>query len=561
MFKFSKRQLITGIVGIAVCGGLMALFITLDRGGAITEIPPEQVVFRIVSLLLMSGAVGFLGYIFMGKESFLILTLPLALLSVAMVALSLLQQVNDSLPMYLIVGGAVVFSICLNYRQYRATRTELSDKSELSEKERQEAESEEKQMEEFLQEDAIFKKSIGYLTDSIIVATSVKGTLYQVIRCDGFYVFHKTGGQLTGMNESLLVNDFKNFRYNEGDKDDFRIDFKDIEKVSAKITIAQAPFSYGILTFKMSDGKSKRYSFINMIDEKELRTFFGNDIQVKNLSPKDDFKETELQPEDKRTLNKLNNILLIFKVISAFILGVYFVTSSGIAHTVFTVLCIIAIFVPYGLAVTFPRHLSIEDRKRYDPFLKNGKLSLLEPVISLPLIFALRPLLESKDCVLYEFGKFALYSTILLAVLMVVVLVVTKADKRHRSAILVALFAFIIAAPAIVYNVDTVFDYSPTQMVVCTVTGKDTHTNNDGETTYYLSARYADDTIRLTVSKQTFDKCSEGDTITVSAMKGALGIEKVYYFDSTLDSHSALPRLLQKKSPTTSAVGLFIYTI
>ena len=58
MFKFSKRQLITGIVGIAVCGGLMALFITLDRGGAITEIPPEQVVFRIVSLLLMSGAVG-----------------------------------------------------------------------------------------------------------------------------------------------------------------------------------------------------------------------------------------------------------------------------------------------------------------------------------------------------------------------------------------------------------------------------------------------------------------------------------------------------------------------
>ena len=64
MFKFSKKKTLIGLLGFIVSTGLIVLFAYLAPSGNITELAVSGVIFRILSLLFLSSAVGFLAYIF-----------------------------------------------------------------------------------------------------------------------------------------------------------------------------------------------------------------------------------------------------------------------------------------------------------------------------------------------------------------------------------------------------------------------------------------------------------------------------------------------------------------
>ncbi len=64
MFKFSKKKTIVGILGIVFSISLVALFGCLSPSGNITELNVYGVIFRILSLLFVASAIGFIFYIF-----------------------------------------------------------------------------------------------------------------------------------------------------------------------------------------------------------------------------------------------------------------------------------------------------------------------------------------------------------------------------------------------------------------------------------------------------------------------------------------------------------------
>ena len=527
MFKFSKKKTLIGLLGFIVSTGLIVLFAYLAPSGNITELAVSGVIFRILSLLFLSSAVGFLAYIFSDIKGFFLIFGLFAVMTLFRVLIEFTSKTNPSMSLFIISLAGIVLLVVASYNQYKSNNFAINGESVLSRKEKIEQEEINNELNILNKEDEEFKRSIGYIENSIIIGTQSAGTLFQLIKMNDGFLFHHVGNILKGVDESKVIKDFSNIEINKDNKKDYTLKFEEVDKITASIKNNYHIMDYGNLKITLKNGKSKRYGLINLFEEKELKLFFNNNIEISNKVDNIDSNENIINNKDKDKMNKLNKFFFIFSIISSIIFGVYFMFLNNIAQAILTTLCIIICLIPFVLYIIFPKYISIKEKPRYDSNIQKGKLNIIQNALVFPILFVLISLIDGYVFVYYDFVKLLIYSAILFIIFISILLACNKEYKKEKSALVVIIFVCLFLSPAIVHKVNTSYDFSSSQEIYCQIIDKPTWTNNNDETTYYLTFNYKDKSIKAEVSKEAYEKYNIEDNIVVIKKQGLLGIEKL----------------------------------
>jgi len=527
MFNFSKKKTLLALLGLGVSIGLTALFILLSPSGKITEISAEGVVFRILSVLSISAGIGSVCCIFFNVAEGLCIAGMISLLSIVKVVFELTSKASPSLTVFIIVLVAIVVAFVFLQKRYKSYNLTINGKSVLSNKEKEEQEKIDVAIKDFIDADAQLKSQIGYIDKSIIIGAQVSGALYQVIKTDESFLFHHVGNILTGAKESKLIKDFSSVRTDVVEKKDFFIKYEDVDRITASIKENGAMLDYGNLKITLKNGKNKKFGFINLFEEKELKAFFNDNVVVTNKTRTASEDTPELKDDDKAKLNALNKFFFVFSNISCLVFGAHAIFDGLIANAILATLCIAFCLVPLILYCLFPKYLTVKDDSRRASSVQTNKINVLAEAIFFPAVFAVIALTRGRDLVYYDTARFAIYSAVLFAVFVVLLLTLTKEYKKEKSSLFVMIIFGLLACPSIVYSVDTAYDFYPEQTTYCEIVDAPTWTDNQGEVTYYLTFDYDDAEIKIEVSESVYETIEVGDEILVAKKSGALGIEKL----------------------------------
>lgn len=527
MFKFEKKKTLIGLLGFIVSVGLIVLFACLSPTGNIAELPLTEVIFRILALLFLSSAIGFLVLIFSDIKGFFLIFGLFAVMTLFRVLLEFTSKSSPSLTLFLISLVGIALLDIAAYNEYKTNNVAINGSSVLSSKERKEQEEIDKEIDILIKEDEALKKDIGYVENSIIVGSQGAGTLFQVIKMDKGLLFHWVGNILKGIDEAKVIKDFTNVERNKDSKKDYILEYGEIDKISATIKNNYQIMDYGNLKITLKNGKNKRFGLINLFEEKELKQFFDNKIDIINKTSSIGKKEQKVDKNDINKMNKLNRIFFILSIISSIVFGVYFMFYNRIAHAILTTLCIAICLVPFVLYIVFPKYISIKEKHRYESSVQNGKINIIHNALIFPVLFALISLIDGYMFIYYDFVKLLIYSLILFIICISILLIFTKEYKKAKSALVLIIFVFLFLSPSIVHKVNTAYDFSSPKKLACQIVEKPTWTDNNNEITYYLTINYKDKNIKTEVSKEVYEKYSVGENIEVARMKGLLGIERL----------------------------------
>ena len=528
MFKFSKKKTCIGLLGIIISICLVALFGCLSPSGNITELNVFGVIFRILSLLFVASAIGFIFYIFSDIKGFLLVFGLFVVFIIFRVLIEFTSKSSPIITLFIISLIGIVFLVATSYNQYKSNNFAINGNKALSNKEMKEQEKFYNEINALIKEDDEFKNSIGYLKNSIIIVTQYVGTMYQVIKINDGFLFHYIGNILKGIDQSKVIKDFINIEQDIVNKKDYILKFVEIDKITANIKSNYNIMDYGNLKVTLKNGKNKKYLLINLFEENELKIFFGDKInvikQVKNIEANE---VQEICDEEKLKMNKLNKFFFIFSIISSVIFGIYFCFYNKIAQAILTFLCIIICIIPFVIYILFPKYISLKDKSSYGLNVQNGKLNIIQNVLIFPTLFALISIIDGYLFAYYNVIKLLIYSVILFVVFTSVILIFSKEYRKEKSALFVIILVCFILSPAIVHKIDFAYDFSPSQEIYCEITDNPTWTNNNNEITYYLTFKYDNKDIKTEVSKEIYENYNIGDKILVLKKQGALGIEKL----------------------------------
>ena len=523
---FQKKALI-GLCGLFLSVGLIVLFACLSPSGNITELNCWGVIARVLSLLFLSSAVAFLFYILGDCKSAILIFILFAVMTLFRVLIEFTSQSSPSLSLFLIALLGIVFCVISANNQFKSNQYAINGSSALTKKEKQEQEKIEKQVMAINQEDEEFKKSIGYPEKSIIIATQMAGSLFQVIKTDDGLLFHHVGNILKGINDDKIVKDFTNVSLSIKGKKDFVLKIEEIDKVLVRIKDNAQIMNFGSLQISLKSGKKLRYCLVNLFEANELNQFFDAQFNAEIKIDKNVIKTNEVSEEDKIKMNRLNVFFFVFSIIASFVFGVYFSFQYKVIHVIFTTLCIVICLLPFVVYLMFPQYLSIKEKSRYDSSLEIGKLNIAQNVLMFPLLFALISMLDGYFFVYYNLVKLLIYSVILFVIFLIVFMLLSKEYKKEKSVWVTIVLVALFLCPAIVHKINLAYDFSPAEERLYEITDTPTWTNKKDETTYYLTFNYNGKSIKAEVSKDTYQRYNIGDQIPVIKKQGLLGIEKL----------------------------------
>lgn len=519
MFNFTKKKTIIGIAGLILSIMMAVVLGGFDGEGGIEQLTAEQTVIRFFCVSGIALALGFLMLILFDWKMFLV-----GFGSVeVMIAVQFITAVNVSTGFIifpLLIAGVLLFFFTAEYRncKYRingatSARQQRNEQRQIEELEKLTAEDEE------------LKRSIGYPEKSIIL-TSQMGSVFQVINRECEYYFHYVGTILARINWSNLITDF-DYTERYANKKDFVLNKQEITDLKAALREIPQFMDFGTLKIKLNGKKAKSFGFINAMTEEELKTFFGDNLSVNKKGRTEKIDDAEPDDKGRQILNRLNLTRYIFSVIASVFFVVYTFFNSEKTDFAFTVLAGLICLAPFVFYLVFQDYLSIRDVGKYSK-IESGKLEFVFNIILFPMIFALKCLLTSQSVANYQLWKLALYSLIPLAVLSVVFFLFCKEYKKFKSCILVFLMAMLAFCPSFIYKANFAIDLKQPEEIACKVVEMPTHTDNNGNVTYYFVFEYGDKTIKTEVDEFTYAGMVVGGEVTVQRYNGAFGINTVY---------------------------------
>lgn len=527
MFKFSKKKTIFGLIGVAVCILAFATLMEFSPSGDLSEIPLWAILIRFVSVSFFSVAMGLIFYILFDKKFFWLVFGLFEISIIIQFVVHYTSRTNVELSLIIIAGLILAGLVFLFTKDYRSNKININgiDEKKISKKEQQEID----ELAKALLDDQNLKTEIGYPDRSIVVAAQ-RGTIYQLIKTDDSYYFHRVGNIFTGIDNGKFVAETEDVNSIKSDnKKDFEIKRADIDGIKIKLNFMPQILDFGSLIFKSKDGKKKRFSFMNLIEKEELNRFFGSGIEIeenKKVYDYEEEEEKEFSSEDKAKLNKINLFVFIFSLISSFFLVFYLFFNNEYVNAFLSTACVILTLASFGVYLLFSDYLTIDERKIYA---KDERISYLTQIILIPMLLALKCMFNLFVVVDYDWVKLIIYSAILIAVLTALFILRSKEYKNKKSLLFVAIFVLLIISPTCVAKINSGLDFSAPQEIVCEISDKDTHTDNKGDTTYYLYIKYNDKEIRREVGEETFNENDIGDSVIVLKYPGSLGIEKVVF--------------------------------
>ena len=524
MFNFSKKKTLYCVLGIILSVIVMALCLTFgveDKG--ITEIPIWAVILRYIALSCLSIILALIFYIFASKQIFWYTFLLMQGYLTLYVILQFTMEFSTSITAVIIsvlILSILCFIFVRDFKNKQILINGVSDEN-ISKKQQKEIQ----EIKQLLIEDERIKNEISYLNKSIIVGSQLSGALYQMIKDDYCYYFHYLGNILKGIDEKKFINNFDNIDdLIAQNKKDYKIDKSEILKIKSKINCVPQTIDYGNLTILLNNGKKKRFSFINLIEENELKIFFEDNIEIKNVTKIENEEETPITYEKKEKLNLVNLFVLIYSLVSSFIMVFYlFFNNEYLNHTL-SVLGVIIAISSFEIYIALNKYLIIESNQQ----VVGEKLSYGFQFFIFPIALAIKCLFNLQYIIIYDYVKLIIYSAILLAILLVLFFLFTSEYKKKKIVIVAVIFTLLFLLPSCIAKINSGLDFSTPQEVVCVVVDKSTSAGSD-ETYYYLTINYNNKEIKAEVNEEKYNSTEIGENIIVLECKGLLGIEKVVF--------------------------------
>ncbi|MBP3431291.1 MAG: hypothetical protein J6K39_00300 [Clostridia bacterium] len=520
---FSNKNNIIALVGLVLSiVGCVALILT-DKAGHITEIPAGAVISRIFVGLFMSAAMGFVFMFFLHWQGFLIIFCAITFFSAIRICIEVTAKTNASL-VGIILTVLISVALCWRfYSNFKTNKIAINGLPEQTDKQKEKEAKMEAEVKAMIAEDSALKAEIGYLENSIILANQM-GTLFQVIKTDKSLFFHRIGTILKGFDKKDCIKEFENLDILLTNKKDYKIDRAQITEQSAVLRENISFIDFGTLKIKTTE-KTRRFSFINQISEEELKKFFGGDIKTeRKFEPQPD--DVALPEEKRPVLNKLNLAIFLFSIASAILATSYVFIDTVLGTPALSIICMLTTLTPYVLYVVFHKHLDMQDIN-ISQTRRTGKISILYATLMPTILLFAKCCLSFFEMVSYDYVKMLLISLGVFAVLCLIIFLTTKEFKKKKSIIFVLAFFVLLLSPSLVVTTNTAFDYAWPEEIACEVIEKPTHTNNNGEVTYYISISYKDITHKREVSNEIYNSLTIGDTVTAIRHSGAFGIETV----------------------------------
>lgn len=523
MFNFTKKKTIIGIIGCILSICLAILLINLSPTGHIKELPFPGVLLRLLSILFIASSVGFLALIFTNVKGYLYIFGIFVIMPSFKVLTDLTSTTSPHVALYIISLVGIIALIVSSYKQYKNNTLAINEENVSSNKKIDEQE---------IFEDALdINDTNAFNKNFIIIGTHVAGTLFQVIKADDSFFFHHVGNILTGIDQSKIISDFSDIESCKDNKKDYVICFKDIDVINARIKNNPSLMDFGSLHINLKNGKTKKYGLINLFEEHELKSFFNNNITITRKSKNASERKKHITNKDKDKLNFLNKFFFIFSIISSVIFGIYFVYYNKIAHAILTTLCIIICLTPFILYIKYPNYLSIKDTSRDELYFQDRKINIIQNVFIFPVVLCIICIFECEIFSYYNYSMLLIYSVILLTIFILIMLTITKEYKKEKSAMITIIFIGLFLCFSITHMVNTAYDFSSPQVISCQITDNPTWTNNNDETTYYLTFKYKDENIKTEVKKETYETYKVGDNIAVIKQQGLLNIESLILYE------------------------------
>lgn len=347
--------------------------------------------------------------------------------------------------------------------------------------------------------------------DGIFVHFSISDRNYQLFRRPGQIIAYRVGGEIRGIDESLVQEPNKPLRP-VGKKDlVFPID----ETFSVKILDRyNEALDQQVLEVKLKSGHH-RHTLTALGADEQLRSFFAGctpNSAVKRIeAPKDACEEPN--PARVKLLRKVNVGLCVFTGVVA--LPWLFLE---VPYRLFSVLALLPTPIAIALYCIFPNDTTLLETKKAE----RTRASFLRILILSAMVPTLRTFMDFN---FLAWTHLLLLSVGVLAALAAVILVFSREWRGHRGLLFTLPFLLAFYAVGFVGQTNYLLDRSDPTEQPAIVAEMKIVTSSKSPDSYHLTVRLPDgSTEELEVDKEFYQQTAIGDAVTVETYTGAFGI-------------------------------------
>lgn len=528
MKKAFQKRVILGLAGII--GTVLVAALVLILGDS----QLNKLVISLFMGIALGAFLGFLEYIFAGLPGF-IAGFVQGTIVVALAAGSrLLPDWLFGLLMLVVVGAFVCLPIIKQYKKDQLKNGDGDTNPKLEEEIRQE---EVEEQEEQAEEDE-FNRLVGLGENSLILLTKMSG-FFQMIKGNGrFYLVH-AGGEVSGLDGELIKTDFSDESAYLTGKKDYTIEYSAITEIqyNNRRSVGTQLLNSGNVILKTAD---KRYAFtvINSVSPDRMAAFFEGLPYQATVKTKPTVPVRILNDEEKMILPGLKKVSMALMIVS--ILCGVALLFLPIDYTQYCILSGLSILIPVitlGLYIKFQNLLSLDDKTNGDDkeksFFKKTSVQIITPLFVPSGVLLLRTVL---DFTVTDYNALVIWAVALFVVLSALFFGLTQEYRRSKGIIAFALFIFLMYAPAVVVQVNCLYDFTEPYVYETSLVDKHISTGSRSPDQYIYTVQTEEGkSMDVSVTEEFYKTRETGDMVLVLDYPGLLGIDYVFIDES--ESH------------------------
>ena len=350
--------------------------------------------------------------------------------------------------------------------------------------------------------------------ESLLAHFLISDRNYQMIRTPGELRAYRVGGELRGIDATLLQDPKQPLR--PLGKKDLVFPLDETLRITMK-TKYDSRLDRDVLIVTLRSGRHT-HRMTCFAQNSQIRAFFArctsNCVEKKKKTPEK--SKVPEKPADRSrvaALRKANVALAVF----AGLVDLPWLFLN-VPYRLFAILALLPPLIALALCCIFPDDTTLTDSKRAE----SSRASFTGVMIIGSLVPTLRTLLDFN---FPQWGRLLLISAVVCVVLLVLVLLLSTEWRVKKSALICVGFALLYYSVGFTAQVNYVFDRAEPTSCEAVVEEIRISTSSKSPDTYDLTVVLPDgQTQELSVAQEFYEQTEIGDTVTVETYSGALGI-------------------------------------
>lgn len=350
--------------------------------------------------------------------------------------------------------------------------------------------------------------------ESLLAHFLISDRNYQMIRTPGELRAYRVGGELRGIDATLLQDPKQPLR--PLGKKDLAFPLDETLRITMK-TKYDSRLDREVLIVTLRSGRHT-HRMTCFAQNSQIRAFFArctsNCVEKKKKTPEK--SKVPEKPADRSrvaALRKANVALAVF----AGLVDLPWLFLN-VPYRLFAILALLPPLIALALCCIFPDDTTLTDSKRAE----SSRASFTGVMIISSLVPTLRTLLDFN---FPQWGRLLLISAVVCVVLLVLVLLLSTEWRVRKGALICVGFALLYYSVGFTAQVNYVFDRAEPTSCEAVVEEIRISTSSKSPDTYDLTVVLPDgQTQELSVAQEFYEQTEIGDTVTVETYSGALGI-------------------------------------